>query len=329
MMNLQPEKQWWNGKARAKLPDAVLLDARRWQSSRHSETVQQFDKRSRLKVSMLFIGFLLVMLVYRFVPIHVSVTVCAVLVLGTFFIPYTRIFMHSQMHWGLGGGPISRFLLGHFVSLLFSVPQTGYSFGHRMHHRFDNDLDSNGRPKDLQSTYIFSRGSKPTHPLLWIPYYIFVFQHLITAFLVLHKGNGRERLWFMVELGAIVIFHFTLWVEVPIFYLSVYLPALFLAWIGSAVVLYMMHAVDAEDYIIHPTNTSISPFFNRFGDNDGYHIEHTLFPGVHPLYLPRLHAVMDLDPRQILREHYVVAGIKYLLGVKRKEHESEANPYQH
>jgi hypothetical protein len=70
MMNLQLEKQWWNGKARAKLPDAVLRDARRWQSSRHSETVQQLDRRSRLKVSMLFIGFLLIMLIYSLVPIH-------------------------------------------------------------------------------------------------------------------------------------------------------------------------------------------------------------------------------------------------------------------
>jgi hypothetical protein len=31
-MNLQPDKLWRNGKARAKLPDAVLRDARRWQS---------------------------------------------------------------------------------------------------------------------------------------------------------------------------------------------------------------------------------------------------------------------------------------------------------
>jgi fatty acid desaturase len=143
-------------------------------------------------------------------------------------------------------------------------------------------------------------------------YYVLVFQNVITLWLVLKSGKVKEMLGYVCELASIIAFHLMLWCLSAQFYYHIYLPALFLAWLASAVVLYMMHAVDAIDYTVHPTNTSTSPFFNRFGDNDGYHLEHSLFPGVHPLYLPNIHSLIEYGPRQILVEHYFIAGLKYL-----------------
>jgi hypothetical protein len=122
---------------------------------------------------------------------------------------------------------------------------------------------------------------------------------------------------YLVELGCITGFHTALCVTVPALYSHVYIPGLLLAGFGSAMVLYMMHAVDATDYVLHPTNTSVSRFFNSFGDNDGYHLEHTLFGALHPIHLPKLHALLAPPSHQVLADHYVVAGFKRALGMLR------------
>jgi fatty acid desaturase len=308
------ERQWWNGEARKKLQPDVVEQARKWQVQENHSAIKQFDFFSRIKILFLFSCFLVVLALHTQFVDRTHISWLAIFVLGFFVIPYTRIFMHSQMHWGMGGSKVTHFVLDHFVSLLFSIPQTAYTLGHRMHHRFDNDFSSNGLTKDLQSTYIFSRnGGSPTGILIWVPYYMFAFQHFIAPFLVLRDGKPREKFWYVVELLVIIAFHLTLYYFVPHFYISAYIPGLLLAWLSSAIVLYMMHAVDANEYLIHPTNTSLSKFFNKFGDNDGYHLEHTLFPAVHPLYLPQLHKLIEPTGTQVFMDHYFVAGIKYIV----------------
>jgi hypothetical protein len=95
---------------------------------------------------------------------------------------------------------------------------------------------------------------------------------------------------------------------------------------ASATVLYMMHAVNADEYVIHPTNTCTDRFFNSFGDNDGYHLEHTLFPSIHPLFLPKVHGLLQCDPRQIFPIHYFKAGVRRALGRSRQVAGQETTP---
>jgi len=315
-MMLPLERAWWKGQARRRLPPEVLEHVRRWKTAAHDGEIRRFDARSRIKVLVLFAGFFLTLWGYELRPESGVVTLAAVAAVGAFLVPYTRIFMHSQMHWGMGGMRLTRFLLDRLVSLLFSVPQTGYAIGHRMHHRFDNDFDASGRPRDLQSTYLFSRSAQPTSMLVWIPYYMFIFQHAVVPWLVFTQRRLSAKLWYLVELGCIAGFHAMLFRNHTGFYVHVYVPGLLLAWFGSAMVLYMMHAVDATSYVLHPTNTSVSSFFNTFGDNDGYHLEHTLFSSLHPIHLRKLHAMLDPSPEQVFKDHYFIAGMKRALGLR-------------
>ena len=55
----------------------------------------------------------------------------------------------------------------------------------------------------------------------------------------------------------------------------------------SAITLYMMHAVDLEKCHVHPTLNCANRLFNWFADNGGYHIEHSLYPTLHPAFLLR------------------------------------------
>lgn len=305
---------WCDGAARRGIDEAVRMRVLDWQQeARASEEVEHFDRHSRRKVALLYAVSFACFAAYQWSSGNGFVAAASLLTMGLFSIPYTRVFMHSQMHWGMGGTAVTQFLVRHFISLQFSVPQTGYEYGHRLHHRYDNDFNPKGLPRDLQSTYVFSRNGKPTPALLWLPFYLLFFQTLVCAYLVLRGGKWRDILGYLMELGAILGLHATLFGYTQDFYLSVYLPALLLAWTASGIVLYVMHEVDARQYGVHPTNNSHSRFFNGFGDNDGFHIEHTLFPGLHPLYLERLHRLLPTPPQQNLKNHYVIAFVKKAL----------------
>lgn len=311
------DRIWWNGKARSVLPSEIRNHVHRWQGEMStSEGVKAFDKKSRLKVYLLYLTTVTCGLVHWLVGDNVTLDILLVLVMGLFSIPYTRVFMHSQMHWGMGGNQFTRFLLDHFISLQFSIPQRGYVYGHREHHKYDNDYNEQGYPRDLQSTFLFSKDGRPSHPCLWLAFYVLVYQHFIHAYLVLKGGKSKDILSYLMELSVIVLMHVVLFVGFNAFYLHAYLPALCVAWTASGIVLYMMHAVDSDTYTVHPTNNSLSPFFNSFGDNDGYHIEHTLFASLHPLYLERLHAMLPVAEEQRLPRHYVVEFFRRKSGTK-------------
>jgi fatty acid desaturase len=222
--------------------------------------------------------------------------------------------MHSQSHWGVGNGPVRNFLLDHTISVLYGTPQTGYKYGHLAHHRYDNDFDSRGFPKDLQSTYVFSRNGKPANVWLWCLYYMIVYQNAIHLFHVLNAARRREVLWYAVEMGLIVAFHMALWQFSSAYYLAVYLPTLTVAWLVSALTLYMMHAVDLERFHVHPTLNTCNRMFNVIGDNGGYHLEHSLYPNLHPVFLDKASALIQPPAKQTLTGPYVTEGLWLLLG---------------
>ena len=310
---------WWGGAARRRMSEDILsiYDDLREKSS-DKENVDLFDKKTRLKVYILYGTFVACFLAYYFLPFSVYLSVALAIVMGFFAIPYLRVFMHSEMHWGVGSKGLSRVFFKHFLSLLFSVSQTGYVYGHRAHHRYDNDYNPSGFPKDLQSTYIFSKSGRPTNPLVWLAFYVLVYQQFIHAYLVFSGKVITDKIWMIVELAVIVAFHSAMYIYFFDFYLFSYLPALLIAWVGSGIVLYMMHSVDADSYKIHPTNNSLSKFFNTFGDNDGYHLEHSLFPSIHPKYLKEMAECVDLDDSQNLKDHYVIAFFKLKRNINEK-----------
>lgn len=300
-------QQWWGGAARKRLPLDTIQKIEQLRASQKLDTrIEDFDKKSRLKVWLLYFTSLLCFLAYQVLPQSFLVNILLVLVLGLFSIPYVRVFMHSQMHWGLGGGKLTKFMLDHFISLIFAVPQTGYVFGHRAHHRYDNDYNPNGLPKDLQSTYIFSKNGQPTPLVPWLLFYVFIYQIFVHALLVFQNGKLKDKASYLMELTIIGVFHWLLYSVDSGLYLTVYLPGLMLAWTASGIVLYMMHAVDMDTYSVHPTNDSLSPFFNSFGDNDGYHLEHSLFPSLHPIHLEKAHSFFALPATQCSKRHYVL-----------------------
>jgi hypothetical protein len=97
------------------------------------------------------------------------------------------------------------------------------------------------------------------------------------------------------------------------FYLGVYLPALGLAWVVSALGQYMMHAVDLAHYRLHPTLNSHSRLLNWVGNNDGYHLEHSLYPNIHPAFLEQASALIGPPREQVLEGTYVTEALRRLV----------------
>jgi fatty acid desaturase len=304
---------WTRGKARKALPKAIIDQVNKWiVGSRNSKDVEKYNRESQLKLMILFLGTVLCAAFYKHVDQSVITSAILVLLMGTLLIPYTRIFMHSQMHWGLSNSKVLNVVYSHIVSVVFGVTQTGYSYGHKLHHRFDNDFNPNGFPKDLQSTYVFSRDGQPSNKVLWMFYYMFFYQQLYVNWLVLKRGKLKDIFWALVEISLISGVHFMLFQFSSDFYLYLFLPALFMAWCASSLTLYEMHNVPANDYHIHPTVTSVDSFFNWYGDNDGYHLEHSLFASLHPSYLKKCHKLLDLSESQIYKKQYAVESLTKL-----------------
>lgn len=297
------------------LPAEAQQQIRQW--SRAGETdpvIRQANFLTQLKILAIHAVFGLALADYLMSGGHWVAAALGVAILGLVALPFLRVYMHSQSHWGIGNGPVRNWLLDHGISILFGIPQTGYKYGHLAHHRYDNDYDSRGFPKDLQSTYIFSRNGKPTNIGVWCLFYVIVYQHAIHLFHVLNAPRRRELAWFAFEYVVISAFHAAVWAVSPGFYWTVCLPSLGLAWLVSAVSLYMMHAVDHDDFEVHPTLNTRNRLFNLIGDNDGYHLEHSLYPGLHPVFLDKASALIQPPPEQVLEGQYFTEALRRLVG---------------
>jgi fatty acid desaturase len=312
---MQPNKHSSPNEVLASLPAPAQQALRQWaRADDRDPAVRRANLLTQFKVLAVHALFGLALAAYLASGGHWAVAGAGVAVLGLGALPFLRLFMHTQAHWGAGNGPVRNFLLDHLISVLFSTPQTGYKYGHLAHHRYDNDFDARGFPKDLQSTYVFSRDGKPSNIWLWSAYYVFVYQHAIHLFHVLNAPRKREIVWYFLETALIVAFHVWLYAVSPGFYLAVYLPSVAVAWVVSALTLYMMHAIDLESFQIHPTLNSRNRLFNLLGDNGGYHLEHSLYPNLHPAYLDQASALIGPPERQVLSGPYVTEGLWMLLG---------------
>lgn len=302
MKNLNP---------RPKFSDSVLKQLREWgRASDKDPEIRAYNFKTQLKIASIYLLFAACLAADLSTDGFWLVRATAVGLLGLVAIPFLRVFMHSQGHWHVGNGPVRNFLLDHLLSLLFSVQQTGYRLGHSAHHLYDNDFDPRGFPKDLQSTYVFSRDGKPANLLLWGAFYVSVYQFAIHLFHALNSSRRSDRVAYLGETVAIVAFHAGVWSLAPGFYWAVYLPALAISWIVAAVALYAMHDVTLEDHTFYHAINCVEPFFNWFGDNDGYHIEHSLFPNIHPAHLKKANALIQPPKAQETHDNYFVFGLK-------------------
>ena len=118
-------------------------------------TVRTASLRTQVKIVAVYMTFAFSMLAYRWAGGHWAVLVVSVAVLGVIALPLLRLFIAPTPtgRWGTGRCGTGCSTTG--VSVLLDIPQTGYKYGHLAHHRYDNDFDPRGFPKDLQSTYIF------------------------------------------------------------------------------------------------------------------------------------------------------------------------------
>jgi fatty acid desaturase len=296
------------------LPPQARERIREWsRAGQDHPEVRRSNFHTQLKWLAIQVLFLAALAAYLATGGHWLVALVSVLGLGLVLLPIIRLHMHVHAHWKSGNGPVRNWLLDRCTSLLFGISQTGYKHGHLAHHRYDNDFDARGFPRDLQSTYLFSRNGKPTNIWLWCAFYIVVYQHAIHLFHVLNAPRRRELLWYACEYALIAALHVALYSVSPGFYLGVYLPALGLAWLVAALGLYMMHAVDLDQYRLHPTLNSHSRLFNWVGNNDGYHLEHSLYPNLHPAFLDRASALIGPPQEQVLQGTYVTEALRRLV----------------
>jgi fatty acid desaturase len=293
------------------LPAEVRRRFRQWsRATDRDPEVRRSNFHTQLKVLGIHLIFLAALAAYLATAGHWLVWLVSVAALGLFALPVLRLHMHIQGHWKFGNGPVRNWLLDRCVSLLFGISQTGYKYGHLAHHRYDNDFDARGFPRDLQSTYIFSRNGRASNIWLWCAFYLVVYQHAIHLFHVVNAPRRRELLWYAFEYALIAGLHVALYSVAAGFYLGVYLPALGLAWMVAAVSLYMMHAVDLDKFQLHPTLNSHSWLFNWVGNNDGYHLEHSLYPNLHPAFLDRASALIGPPREQVLEGTYVTEALR-------------------
>ena len=143
----------------------------------------------------------------------------------------------------------------------------------------------------------------------WCAFYLIVYQHAIHLYHTINAPKRREIIWYFLEYVMILTLHMSLSLIATGFYFRVYLPSLALAWMVSAVSLYMMHAVDLDEYRVHPSLDTRDKLFNWLGDNDGYHLEHSLYPNIHPVYLDQVSALIQPPAEQVLDGQYLTAAL--------------------
>lgn len=268
--------------------------------------IEHFDKSSRNKVIFLNATFLTSLLTYISFP-TVYTALILVVVNGTFSIPYLRVFIHSEMHWGLIKNKALSWLFRSFAFAIYHVPFEAYKYGHFAHHRHDNDVAGADKAKDKQSTYLTSRQGTPINPLLWIIHYLFVYQFYYQTKLVIDSKLRSAKINYTLQSLIILALDIAIFNISEDFFVFIYLPSIALAWIGSGIVLYMMHCVDFEKSVYHHSVNSYSTFFNKFGDNDGLHIVHSMFPSLHPMLAKDVDELIkpELHESQVLDKHYV------------------------
>jgi fatty acid desaturase len=285
-----------------------------------AEAVRKYDAASRKKVYLLNASFLATFAAWIASGGAAWLIAPLIIVNGMFALPYLRVFIHSEAHWGLGVNRAQTWYLRYLAFAAYQVPFEAYRLGHFAHHKYDNDVPTRGLANDRQSTYLYSRSGNPISFLIWALHYLLVYQYFYQFMLVIRKASRQKMQELAVQALIIVALDLGLALISLSFFLEIFVPSLSIAWLGSSVVLYMMHNVRKSDAVYHHSVNSYSRAFNKFGDNDGLHIVHSMFPFLHPYHVTAVDEMLrkDLHPSQVIEGHYVTGYFKQLLTPKRR-----------
>ncbi|KHN65859.1 hypothetical protein AV645_10280 [Acinetobacter calcoaceticus] len=287
---------------------------------KYDKEIEIFDSKSRTKVFLLHAILILTLILFSVFNNQLYLIPLFIVINGFFSIAYLRVFMHSEMHWGLSENKLVKFYLRWIVFGLYQVPFTAYVFGHRAHHRYDNDHpESNKLSSDKQSTYLYENSGKPINPVLWMLHYLFIYQFFHQIKYVITDGKKKDLIKLILQIMVIIFMDVAIFYINKMFFLYVFIPSILVSWLGSGIVLYMMHNIEHQKAKVHHSVNSYDNFFNKFGDNDGLHIVHSLFPFLHPIHAPEIDKLvyLELDEKQKLKEHYVIAFFKIALNFKK------------
>ena len=281
----------------------------------YGAALRRYDAASRRKVYLLNLSLLATLLIWMASDENSWLIAPLILVNGLFALPYLRVFIHSEAHWGIGANWLQTGYLRYLAFAAYQVPFEGYRLGHFAHHKYDNDVPERGLANDRQSTYLYSPRGNPINFLVWALHYLLVYQYLHQYLMVIRKASAKKIAALAVQTLIVLAIDVGLALISRSFFLEIFLPSLGIAWLGSSIVLYMMHNVNKDDAIHHHSVNSYSRFFNRFGDNDGLHIVHSMFPFLHPYHTEAVDRLLrkDLHPSQVIEGHYVTGYLRQLL----------------
>lgn len=282
-------------------------------SSEFDDEIRDFDRKSRNKVLLLNAVFVLTLAVFALAGESWWLVPVLVLVNGAFALPNLRIFIHSEAHWGLCRTAPGTWYMRFLAFAPYQIPFEAYRVGHFAHHQYDNDIPERDHTlaNDRQSTYLYSQKGTPVSFVVWAVHYLFVYQYINQFVLVIKRTNRKKIATMLLQLALIIGIDAAIAAVSVRFFVAVFIPSLIIAWVGSAIVLYMMHNVRFTDAKYHHSVNSHSRFFNRFGDNDGMHVIHSLVPFLHPFHQARANELIEghLHPDQELKSHYVTAFV--------------------
>lgn len=168
------------------------------------------------------------------------------------------------------------------IGLFFGLPPMLYFHHHiKMHHK-----EGNG-PEDLSSTERFRRDSF----LGWLNYFLrFVF---FGAFEIPYYFLKRKRFDYAAKIILGYIFFYALitasYIHNPMGTITIFIVPTLICWYGLMAGNWTQHAfIDSSDPECPYKNsiTVIDSIYNKRCFNDGYHIAHHFFPGMHWSEMP-------------------------------------------
>jgi len=208
------------------------------------------------------------------------------------------VFMHEGAHGSLfRRGWLDR-IAGFFCGLPIFFSCANYRATHLLHHQYENtELD----PDNLYAT-IRSPLLRSLVYFSWFAFGMLVYIGILTATGPFRARGSRERVACLAETLAIVAVHGTLfyiatrygfWTILLNGWLLGIVFAMFIAnFRGLAEHTQLWHTQPPDPFRSTRTTRS-NPLISFFFNNQNYHLEHHLFPGVPWNNLPRVHQLME------------------------------------
>lgn len=202
-------------------------------------------------------------------------------------------------------------------------PSLWFRIHNQTHHPATNTLEDTDRVyracEKTRANRLYNRLFHPNrktpgrHPIVLVHFVTYIVRHLVTALLagdrkpsvVTFKPHYSPQLKrrIVMELAMIAAFQVVLWVFFRAtcwrYVLAVPVPIVTASCVAM-VYLFTNHFLnplcETADPLIGTTSVAVPPFFDWLHDNNSYHTEHHLFPGMNPRYYPLV--------SRLLQEHF-------------------------